>query len=72
MYQQAIKILGVDLENTVALGDRLDTDILGAVNTGIRSIMVLTGISREKDIKSKYNPTWVMSGLPAIIDALRT
>ena len=62
MYQQAIKILGVDLENTVALGDRLDTDILGAVNTGIRSIMVLTGISREKDIKSKYNPTWVMSG----------
>jgi len=72
MYQQAIKILAVEAENTVAIGDRLDTDILGAVNTGIRSIMVLTGISKEKDInKIKYQPTWIMSDLPAVTKALQ-
>lgn len=72
MYQQAIKILGVAPDKTIAIGDRLNTDILGAVNTGIRSIMVLTGISNENDLKSiNYKPTWILPDLPAITDALR-
>lgn len=71
MYQQAINILGVAPENTVAIGDRLNTDILGAVNTGIRSIMVLTGISTENDLKSiDYQPTWIMPDIRAITEAL--
>lgn len=72
MYQQAIKILKVPTDNTVAIGDRLDTDILGAVNTGIRSIMVLTGISNEQDLKTiDYQPTWIMSDITAITKALQ-
>ncbi len=72
MYQQAIKILGVKPDKTIAVGDRLNTDILGAVKTGIRSIMVLTGISAKNDLASiDYQPTWIMQGLPAITDALR-
>ncbi len=71
MYQQAIKILGVSADKTVAIGDRLNTDILGAVNTGIRSIMVLTGISNEVDLKSlDYHPTWIMPDIQAITKAL--
>ncbi len=71
MYQQAIKILGAPPSKTVAIGDRLDTDILGAVNTGIQSIMVLTGISKEKDIDSiNYRPTWILPDLPAVTNAL--
>lgn len=72
MYQQAITVLGSRLEETVALGDRLDTDILGAVNTGIRSIMVLTGISNEADVASSdYQPTWVLADLKAVTEALK-
>lgn len=72
MYQQAIKRLGVSPEKTIAIGDRLNTDILGAVNTGIRSIMVLTGISCKQDLKAiDYQPTWIMSGLLDIIEALQ-
>lgn len=73
MYQQAMKILGVAPEKTIAIGDRLNTDILGAVNTNIRSIMVLTGISQEKDIQSvDYQPTWVMSDIQEVTEALVT
>lgn len=73
MYQQAISLLDASLDETVALGDRLNTDILGAVNTGIRSIMVLTGISNEDDLaKSNYQPTWVLPDLEAVIAALKT
>ena len=72
IYQQALALLGVDPDKTVAIGDRLETDILGAVRTGIRSIMVLTGISTEDDLKeSAYQPTWVMPDIRAITKALR-
>ena len=72
IYQQALSLLGVSPEETVALGDRLETDILGAVRTGIRSIMVLTGISSEADLQdSDYQPTWVMADIRAVTKALR-
>ncbi len=68
LYQQALSLLGTDLESTIAIGDRLDTDILGAVNTGIRSILVLTGISQREDIADvEYEPTWVMDDLNEVI-----
>lgn len=72
MYQQAMALLGTDAEETVAIGDRLETDILGAVRTGIRSLMVLTGVSTEDDLKtSDYQPTWVMQDIRAITQALQ-
>jgi 4-nitrophenyl phosphatase len=72
IYQQSLALLGIDPDKTVAIGDRLETDILGAVRTGIRSIMVLTGISTEADLKeSAYQPTWVMNDIRAITKALR-
>lgn len=73
MYQQAIAKLGADLSETIAIGDKLETDILGAVRTGIRSLMVLTGVSTEADLKaSDYQPTWVMPDIRAVTEALRT
>lgn len=72
MYQQAIARLGADLGETVAIGDKLETDILGAVRTGIRSLMVLTGVSEEADIAHlEYSPTWVMQDIQAVTKALR-
>lgn len=73
MYQQAIARLGADLAETIAIGDKLETDILGAVRTGIRSLMVLTGVSTEADLKaSEYQPTWVMQDIRAVTEALKT
>jgi 4-nitrophenyl phosphatase len=72
MYQQAIGRLGVELEQTIAIGDKLETDILGAVRTRIRSLMVLSGVSSEADIAElDYQPTWVMPDITAITQALR-
>lgn len=73
IYQQALSLLGSNLENTIAIGDRLDTDILGAVRTGIRSLMVLTGASTREEIENiDYAPTWVMQDLRAVTTALRS
>ncbi len=73
MYRQAMTKLGSNLAETIAIGDKLETDILGAIRTGIRSLMVLTGVSTEADLKSSgYQPTWVMPDITAVTRALRT
>lgn len=72
MYQQALVLLGVDPSETVAIGDRLETDILGAVRAGMRSLMVLTGVSSEADLReSDYGPDWVMPDIRAVTAALQ-
>lgn len=72
MYQQALALLGSTPENTIAIGDRLDTDILGAVRTGMRSLMVLTGTSKREDLQNiDFAPTWIMQDLQAVTEALR-
>jgi 4-nitrophenyl phosphatase len=72
MYQQAMKLLDCEPAETLAIGDRFDTDILGAVRANIRSIMVLSGVSTEKDLEGlDYRPTWVMPDICAVVEALR-
>lgn len=72
MYQQAMSLLGAEISETIAIGDRLDTDILGAVRTGIRSLMVLTGVSSREDLKElEYQPTWIMDDIEAVTQALK-
>lgn len=48
------------------VGDRLDTDILGANRAGIDSVLVLTGIDRAKQVlaaDAKSRPTFLVSDL---------
>jgi len=71
LYQQALEKLGTTADNTIAIGDRLNTDILGAVNAGMRSILVLTGISSQEDIKDvDYSPTWIMADITEMASTL--
>jgi 4-nitrophenyl phosphatase len=71
MYQIAMARLQIDPAHTIALGDRLDTDILGAARAGIRSIMVLTGISTREHLAAvDYAPTWVMQDIREVTEAL--
>ncbi len=72
MYRQAMKLLGCDPSETLAIGDRVETDILGAVRANIRSILVLSGVCTEADLEGlDYRPTWVMPDIRAVVEALR-
>ena len=73
MYQQAMALLGCAPSETAAIGDRLETDILGAVRANIRSIMVLSGVSSAQDMDGvDYRPTWVLPDIRAVTQALRS
>ena len=72
MYQLAMTRLGVAPAETAAIGDRLETDILGAVRARIRSVLVLSGVSsREQLAGLDYQPTWVMQDIREVTKALR-
>lgn len=43
MFEYALQLLGAEPARTVMIGDRLDTDVLGARRAGLRTALVLTG-----------------------------
>jgi 4-nitrophenyl phosphatase len=43
----------MDLDQVVMLGDRLDTDIKGALDYGIKSILVETGVDNQRSMDKK-------------------
>jgi glycerol-1-phosphatase len=62
-------VSSADGKNPLLVGDRLDTDIAGAVNAGIPSLMVLTGVSRPADLLSappELRPDHVAADLAAL------
>jgi len=67
LFQMALRKMGIPKARVAALGDRLETDILGARKVGIKSILVLTGISSRKELRySKIKPTLVVEDLPSL------
>src|SRR5690606_33050905 len=70
MFEAALRALNTDAIHALMIGDRLQTDILGAQNVGIRAALVLTGVATEADLKtSPIQPDVVYSGLPELIAA---
>lgn len=71
MFEAALRQLGAQPQDTLMIGDRLDTDILGAAQLGIQTAMVLTGISSEADVtNSPVKPDYVFPSLADIGAAL--
>jgi NagD protein len=58
MMRTALNYLDVHSENTVMIGDRMDTDVLAGVESGMETILVLTGVTRREDVvRYPYQPT---------------
>jgi 4-nitrophenyl phosphatase len=55
LYEMALKRLGLQPDETLAIGDRLETDIAGAQAAGIHSALVLTGVSTLTQARD-FNP----------------
>jgi ribonucleotide monophosphatase NagD (HAD superfamily) len=50
LYDLSVSVLGIGLERTLAIGDRLDTDIRGAGTSGIASLFVFGGVHGWADV----------------------
>lgn len=71
IFRAAMKGIGADPASTAMIGDRVETDILGAANAGIRSILVLSGVTTPEMLDSvEPAPDWTFDDVHALADAL--
>lgn len=67
MMRTALNYLDVHSENTVMVGDRMDTDIIAGVESGMETILVLTGVTRREDVaRYPYQPTYIVESVADI------
>ncbi len=68
MMCSALRQLGVHSEDTVMIGDRMDTDIVAGIESGMETILVLSGVTRCEDIERyPYRPTHIVDSVRDIV-----
>jgi len=71
IFQTALKALNATVEETLMVGDRLETDILGANQIGMHTAAVLTGVTTREEIQRKdIKPTFIFQDILALQKAL--
>jgi 4-nitrophenyl phosphatase len=72
MYRVALSQLGVHPEDTLAVGDRLETDIAGAQAIGCQTALVLSGVATI-EMASQWQPPvdYVTSDLMELLELLK-
>lgn len=67
MMRTALHTLNAHSENSVMIGDRMDTDIVAGIESGLRTVLVLTGVtSRAQVERFPYQPTWIRESIAEI------
>jgi glycerol-1-phosphatase len=73
IFETALKQLGTS--SAVYIGDRLDTDVLGANRSGIGSALVMTGVTTRKELlaaKPDSRPAYILGTLKDLLDDYRS
>jgi 4-nitrophenyl phosphatase len=67
LFNLARERLGLSAEEILVLGDRIETDILGAQRAGIAAGLLLTGVtSSDQAEASTIKPDWIFDDLPSL------
>jgi len=67
MMRHALKRLGAAREETVIVGDRMDTDIIAGIEAEIDTVLVLSGVTSREDLPNfAYQPHYVLEGVKDI------
>ena len=72
MMRIARKELGLATSETIMIGDTMETDILGGVQMGYRTILVLSGGTKAEDLMHyAYRPDMIIDSIADIADPQR-
>jgi len=70
MMRHAIKKIGCKLEDTLIIGDRMDTDIIAGIESDIETALVLSGITMREDLAMyPYQPNYILDRAADIMRA---
>ena len=64
MMRTGLRILGVHSEDAAIIGDRMDTDIVAGIESGLDTVLVLSGVTTPGMIEEfPYRPRLVCNGI---------
>lgn len=67
MMRSALRQLGAHSETSAMIGDRMDTDIVSGTEAGMRTILVLSGVTQGDQVdRFPYRPTLIMESVAEI------
>lgn len=67
MMRTALNYLDVHSEDTVMIGDRMDTDIVAGVESGMDTVLVLSGVTEREDVgRYPYQPMRIVESVGEI------
>lgn len=68
MMRHGLRRLGVNADEAAIIGDRMDTDIIAGMESGIDTVLVLSGVTNEHEMrKFPYRPKYVLNGVGDIV-----
>ena len=68
MMRNALRKLECRREDTVIIGDRMDTDMIAGIESEITTALVLSGVSsRESTRQFAYRPDYILNGVGDIV-----
>lgn len=68
MMRTGLRLLGCHSEEAVIIGDRMDTDIIAGTESGVATVLVLSGISDGNTPSTyAYQPTMILPGVGEIV-----
>jgi NagD protein len=71
MMREALNRIGAHSESTVMIGDRMDTDVLCGLEAGLRTILVLSGVTLPGDVdRFPYRPSRVVKSVAELVDEI--
>ncbi len=70
MMRTGLKMLGVHSDEAAMIGDRMDTDIIAGIESGLDPILVLSGVTDRAEMEQyPYRPRLVLDGVGDIAEA---
>lgn len=64
MMRTGLQLLGVHSEEAAMVGDRMDTDIIAGMESGLATVLVLSGCTSRTNVNDyPYRPTYILNGV---------
>ncbi|MFM1984008.1 MAG: hypothetical protein RL723_443 [Actinomycetota bacterium] len=68
MFRSAMRKIGAHSESTGMIGDRMDTDVVAGIEAGLHTVLVLTGIADDAEIKKyPFRPTEILQSVQDLV-----
>jgi NagD protein len=68
MMRTSLNRIQAHSESTVMVGDRMDTDIISGMEAGLRTVLVLTGSTKEENVAGfPYRPSRIVNSIADLV-----